>query len=105
MEETKKNYLNYKTERDVIQAYADRRNITYEQSEDLYNGFKKWILFKLNDTSNSPKAGFLYPKFMSFLIKHLNIQDLKKNATNPQYKRAEEQLHHYMSGHQKLKIR
>lgn len=100
-----KPHLDYRTEKDVIRAYAERRNIPYEEIEDLYNAFKKWILFKLNDTSNSVKAGFMFPMFISFLHKHLNLQDLKKAHTNPQYRRAEEQLHHYLSGHQRLRFK
>lgn len=97
--------LDYYTELDVIKRYSERRDIPIDEVEDLYNAFKKYILFKLNDTSSSPKAGFMFPKFCSFMHKYLIIDDLRKSETNSKYKRAEEQLHHYLSGHQRLIIK
>lgn len=99
MASVKKEYLNYLTERDVIKRYAERRNIPIDEIEDLYNAFRKWITFKLNDTSLSPKTGFIFPHFASFFHRHLEMDDLKKSDRNPKYKRAEEQLLRYMRGH------
>ena len=94
----KKEYLNYYTEQDVISRYAARRKIPKEEIEDLYNIFKKWMLFKLNDTSSSVKAGMMFPNFCTFYHKFLNSEDLKVSVNNPKYKRAEEQLARYLSG-------
>lgn len=94
----KREYLNYFTEQDVIKRYAERRKIPKEEIEDLYNIFKKWMLFKLNDTSNSVKAGIIFPKFCAFYHKFLDSEDLKISVNNPKYKRAEEQLSRYLSG-------
>lgn len=105
MEKLNSKQLDYYTELDVIRRYSENRNIPIEEVEDLYDAFKKYILFKLNDTSSSPKAGFMFPKFCSFIHKYLVIDDLRRAETNPKYKRAEEQLHHYLSGHQRLIIK
>lgn len=93
-----KAYLNYYTEQDVIERYAKRRKIPRNEIEDLYNIFRKWIIFKLNDTSESVKAGIIFPKFCTFYHKFLDSEDLKINVNNPKYKRAEEQLARYLSG-------
>lgn len=105
MESVDKKQVNYFTEQEVIKRYAERRDMPVDEVEDLYNVFKKYLLFKLNDTSNSPKAGFMFPKFCSFLHKYVTIDDLRKAETNSKYKRAAEQLHHYLSGHQQLKFK
>ncbi len=93
----KKEYLNYLTEQDVIDRYSKKRNIPKDEIEDLYFAFKKWILFKLNDTSNSIKAGMIFPKFCTFYHKFLDAEDLKLSVNSPKYKRAEEQLARYLS--------
>lgn len=105
MESVKKEYLDYLTEQDVIKRYADRRNIPVDEIEDLYNAFRKWITFKLNDTSLSTKTGFIFPRFGTFFHKHLVMEDLKKSEKNPKYKRAEEQLLRYMRGRQGTKFK
>lgn len=105
MEKSNKKYLDYKTEQDVIKRYAEKRDIPIDEVEDLYNAFRKWMIHKLNDTSLSPKAGFIFPGFASFHHKHLEIDNLRKSEKNPKYKRAEEQLHRYLSGKLGLKIK
>ena len=103
--ESVREHLDYFTENDVIKRYAEKRDIPIDEIEDLYNCFRKWIIFKLNDTSLSPKSGFIFPKFCSFLHKHLEIADLKKSDKNYKYKRVEEQLKRYLNGHQGVKIK
>lgn len=105
MEGLNKKYLDYLTEQDVIKRYAERRNIPIDEIEDLYNSFRKWVTFKLNDTSLSPKTGFIFPHFGTFFHRHLIMEDLKKSDRNPKYKRAEEQLLRYMIGHQGTKFK
>jgi hypothetical protein len=98
------NFLNYFTEQDLIDRYVGRRkSIPREDVEDLYKALVKFVLFKLEDEKSS-KMGFHLTGFCSFLHKRLKIDNLRKSHTSPQYKRAEEQLHHWLSGHQRLKI-
>lgn len=105
MEDVKKEYLNYLTEIDLINQYSKKRDIPYDEVEDLYNAFRKWVIYKLNDTSLSPKSGFIFPKFVSVLHRHIILDDLKKGEKNPKYQRAEEQLKYYLSGKQKLRVK
>ena len=77
MEDVKKEYLNYLTEIDLINKYAKKRGMPYDEVEDLYNAFRKWVIYKLNDTSLSPKSGFIFPKFVSVLHRHIILDDLK----------------------------
>ena len=97
MEDVKKEYLNYLTEIDLINQYSKKRNIPYDEVEDLYNAFRKWVIYKLNDTSLSPKSGSIFPKFVSVLHRHIILDDLEKGEKNPKYQRAEEQLKHCLS--------
>ena len=97
-------FIDYFTEQDLIDRYtAKRKNMTREDVEDLYKAMYKYILQNLEDTK-SEKMGFHVKGFCSFLHRRLKIGNLKYGLNNPQYKRAEEQLHHYLSGHQRLKI-
>lgn len=98
-------YLKYATEIDLIKRYSQKRDIPYDEVEDLYNAFRKWVIYKLNDTSLSPKSGFIFPKFVAVLNRYLILDDLKKGEKNPKYKRAEEQLRYYLSGKQKLRVK
>lgn len=102
--EPKEEYLKYFTEQDLIDRYtAKRKNMPREDVEDLYRAFYKYILSKLEDKS-TPTMGFRMRLFGSFLHKRLRLDNLKLNVESPKYKRAEQQLHHYLSGHQRLKI-
>lgn len=97
-------FIEYFTEQDLIDRYKGRRkNIPREDVEDLYSCFAKFIMMKLESTK-SEKMGFHIKSFGSFLSKRLKIENLKKSPDSPQYKRAEEQLHHWLSGHQRLKF-
>jgi CRISPR/Cas system type I-B associated protein Csh2 (Cas7 group RAMP superfamily) len=99
-----KNYLDYFTEQDLIDRYSARRKgMTREDAEDLYRALYKFILYKLEDNS-AEKMGFNLKGFCTFLHKRLKLDNLKKSIDSPIYKRAEMQLHHYLSGHQRLKI-
>ena len=84
---------------------AERRKMPIDEVEDLYTAFRKWIIFKLNDTSLSPNTGFYIDNFFLFSQAHLIINDLKKGKDNPKYKRAEKQLLFYLSDRQRLKIK
>lgn len=97
-------FIDYFTEQDLIDRYsAKRKNMPREDIEDLYKAIYKFILINLEDTK-SEKMGFHVKNFCSFLHKRLKIGNLKMGLNKPQYKRAEEQLHHYLSGYQRLKI-
>jgi nucleoid DNA-binding protein len=97
-------HLDYFTEQDLIDRYTDRRkSIEREEVEDLYKAFYKFILYKLEDNS-SEMMGFHLRSFGSFMHKRLKLSNLRKNTDSSYYKRAEMQLHHYLSGHQRLKI-
>ena len=97
--------FNYLTEQDLITRYAKKRGIDREDIEDLYNAFRKWIIYKLNDTSLTSETGYYFKNFMLFSHKYLALDDLKKGKDNPRYKRAQEQLLYYLSGRQRLKIK
>lgn len=97
-------FVHYFTEQDLIDRYtARRKNMPREDVEDLYKAFYKYILHKMEDKRND-KMGFHIKGLLSFLHKKLKISNLKRNHNDPQYKRAEEQLHHWLSGHQRLKF-
>jgi len=96
-------FIEYYTEQDLIDRYAERRKMPREEVEDLYKAFYKFILLKLEDPK-AEKMGIHIRAFCSFLHKRLKIDNLRKSHNSPQYKRAEEQLHHWLSGHQRLKI-
>lgn len=97
-------FIEYYTEQDLIDRYtAKRKNMPREDVEDLYKAMIKFILHKLEDEKN-PKMGFHLKGFCSFLHKRLKIDNLRMSHNSPQYKRAEEQLHHWLSGHQRLKF-
>ncbi len=102
---TQESKFNYFTEQDLIKRYAERRKMPIDEVEDLYTAFRKWIRFKLNDTSLSEKTGFYIDNFFLFSQAHLIINDLKKGKDNPKYKRAEKQLLFYLSDRQRLKIK
>ena len=96
--------IDYFTEQDLIDRYVGRRkSIPREDVEDLYKALIKFILHKLED-DKSAKMGFHVKGVCSFLHKRLKIENLRKSHNSTQYKRAEEQLHHWLSGHQRLKI-
>lgn len=80
-----------------------RKNISREEVEDLYKAFVKFIILKMEDKKND-KMGFHVKGLCSFLYKKLKISNLKRSHNDPQYKRAEEQLHHWLSGYQRLKF-
>lgn len=97
-------FVKYFTEQDLIDRYtAKRKNMPREDVEDLYKALVKYMLHKLEDEKN-PKMGFHLKGFCSFLHKRLKIDNLRMSHNSPQYKRAEEQLHHWLSGHQRLKF-
>lgn len=97
-------FVEYFTEQDLIDRYtAKRKNMPREDVEDLYKAFYKYILYKLEDRK-SKKMGFHIKGLCSFMFKKLRISNLKRSSEDPQYKRAEEQLHHWLSGHQRLKF-
>jgi hypothetical protein len=95
----------YFTEIDLIQRYAAKRKMPIEEVEDLYTALRKWLIFKLNDTSLTPQTGYYIDNFFMFSHHHLVIDNLKKVKDNPKYKRAEQQLLFYLSGKQRLKIK
>lgn len=96
--------IDYFTEQDLIDRYtAKRKNMPREDVEDLYKVMIAYLNKKLEDTKN-PRMGFHFKGFCSFIHKTLIIRNLKLNVDSPNYKRAEEQLHHYLSGHINLKI-
>lgn len=96
--------IDYFTEHDLIDRYKNKRkNLPREDVEDLYNCFVKFMMLKL-ESQKEEKMGFHIRYFGSFLSKRLKIENLKKSPDSPQYKRAEEQLHHWLSGHQRLKF-
>lgn len=97
-------FVSYFTEQDLIDRCVKRRkSIPREDVEDLYKAFYKYLLYKLED-KKVEKMGFHIRGLCSFLHKRLKIDNLRKSIHSPQYKRAEEQLHHWLSGHQRLKI-
>lgn len=97
-------FVDYFTEQDWIDRYmARRKNLPREDVEDLYKAFYKYLLQKMED-KKSDKMGFHIKGVCSFLHKRLKISNLKRSHNDPQYKRAEEQLHHWLSGHQRLKF-
>jgi len=95
----------YYTERELIQRYADKRNLTYEQIEDVYKAFRKHLLTKLNDFSTHKKIGIRVKQFSSFIDRELNLDSLKRGCTHPRYIKAEEQLKYYLIGHIGLRIK
>ncbi len=99
------NTIDYYTELDLIRRYAKNRNMPEDEVADLYNALRKWIIYKLNDTTFSDRLGMIFPRFASFVHKSIVIEDLKKAKTNGRYRRAEEQLHYYLAGHTGLKIK
>ena len=96
--------IEYFTEKDVIRDYAIKRKMTYEQAEDLYRVFKKIFNLKLNEFDTTPKAGMRIKMLASFIDKMFRVNNLKGNLETKAYKKAEEQLHYYLSGYQRLKI-
>jgi len=97
-------FIDYFTEQDLIERYASKRkNMPREDVEDLYKAFYKFILLKLED-NKVEKMGIHINEFGSFMHKRLKIENLKKSPNSPQFKRAQEQLHHWLSGHQRLKF-
>lgn len=97
-------FIDYFTEQDLIDRYLMRRKtMKREEVEDLYKAFIQYILFRMENKKEN-KMGFHVKCFFSFMHKRLKIDNLKLPEHTPKYKRAFEQLHHWLSGHQRLKI-
>lgn len=99
------NRINYFTEKDLIQRYSNKRDLTYEQVEDVYKAFRSLLLKKLNDFAMPKKAGYKVKQFGSFIDRELKISDLKRGFSHPKYIKAEEQLSYYLSGYLGLKVK
>jgi hypothetical protein len=95
----------YYTEKELIQRYADKRNLTYEQIEDVYKAFRKHLLNKLNDFATPTKMGFRVKMLSSFIDRELNIDNLKRGFAHPKYIKAEEQLKYYLTGYIGLRVK